>query len=222
MGKAKRMRGVLGWALVNDPENGEAFLVHFLAQLRGLGGFLSESSNYCKSEAIRNAIGVFRLEGYVLTEDGELRPLVLENLSSAALTEALPGYVRLAKRGALDAALVTGTGKDLLEATAAHILMERYGAYNTKSDFPTLLANAFLALDLATESDKRQPGERPQKQFERQLFQTARAINSPRHKDGTGHGHPWLPTVTDTAARAEVESMGVIAELLLRTHKERR
>jgi len=35
--------------------------------------------------------------------------------------------VRRAKRGAADAALVTGTGKDLLEAVAAHVLQQRYG-----------------------------------------------------------------------------------------------
>lgn len=221
MGKMRRVRSILNWALDNDPENGEAFLAQLISEIRGIGGFQVDSQNYCGAEAIKNAIAAFKTEGFELTEDEELLPQVLENLHSVALTEALEAYIRRAKRGALDAALLTGTGKDLLEATAAHILMERYGAYNTKWDFPTLLANAFLALELATESDKRQAGERPQKQFERQLFQAACAVNSLRNKEGTGHGHPWLPSVTNTAARAAVETMGVVAELLLDTHKER-
>lgn len=58
--------------------------------------------------------------------------------------------MRRAKRGAADAALVTGTGKDLLEATAAHILVKRYGSYSQNANFQGLLGQAFVAIGLAT------------------------------------------------------------------------
>ena len=64
--------------------------------------------------------------------------------------------MRREKRGAENAALVTGTGKDLLEATAAHILVERWGAYSSSANFPTLLGQAFVALGFATPQNARQ------------------------------------------------------------------
>jgi len=81
----------------------------------------------------------FEAEGYELASDGELRSRLLDNLMGLQLTEALKAYIRRAKRGADDAALVTGTGKDLLEAVAAHVLQQRTGAYPTISNFPTFL-----------------------------------------------------------------------------------
>jgi len=98
----------------NDREAGETFVAQFIARIKGFGGFRPDSTNYVGAEAIRNAADAFKTEGYELTEDGELRPLMLDNLSGAALSEALHGYMKRAKGGALDAALLTGTGKDLL------------------------------------------------------------------------------------------------------------
>lgn len=127
VGKAKRVRAILNWALENDPAAGSSLIENLLSFLRACGGFRAASPNYVGAEAVTNAIAAFRAEGYALTEDGELQPQVLENLSGAAMTVALEAYVRRAKRGVEDAALLAGTGKDLLEAAAAHILVERNG-----------------------------------------------------------------------------------------------
>jgi hypothetical protein len=158
----------------------------------------------------------FSSEGYELTLDGELRPIVLDNLSGVTLTEALKKYVRRAKLGAGDAALMTGTGKDLLEATAAHILQQHYGYYSLTSNFPTLLGQAFVALGLATSQGVAIPGEPPQVRIERALYELACGVNQLRNQQGTGHGRPWLPTVSDAEARMATELMGIIAERLLR------
>jgi hypothetical protein len=98
-----------------------------VAVIRGHGGFRETSPNYVGQQSIENAIAAFAEEGYELAHDGQLRRKLLDNLAGATLTQALGAYVRRAKRGADDAALVTGTGKDLLEAIAAHIHLERYG-----------------------------------------------------------------------------------------------
>jgi hypothetical protein len=219
VGKAKRIRGALNWALENNPEAGEALVASLIALIRGFGGFRESSPNFVGAEAIRDALDAFRAEGYELSSEGELRPLILEGLSGVALTSALETYVRRAKRGADDAALVTGTGKDLLEATAAHILRERFGTYSSGANFPTLLGQAFVELGLATPQEATKDGEPARKRLERAMYEMGCAINQLRNKEGTGHGRPWLPTVTEVEARIAVEFMGTIAERLLAAHR---
>ena len=221
VGKAKRVRGTLYWALENNAAAGEALVESLITLLRGYGGFRSNSSNYVGAEAIDNAAAAFRTEGFVLTTDGELQPVLLENLSGAPLSAALQAYVRRAKRGADDAALLAGTGKDLLEATAAHILVERHGTYSKNANFQGLLGQSFVAMGLVTPQHPVVPGEAPQCKIERAMFELACSINTLRNKAGTGHGRPWLPNVTDAEARAAIQFMGTIAELMLNTHEKR-
>ena len=212
VGKAKRVFGTLSWAMENNLEAGEMFVPSFISLIRGHGGFRSTSLNYVGAEAINNAADAIKTEGYELTWEGELQPILLENLTGVELREALKAYVRRAKRGVLDAALVTGTGKDLLEATAAHVLQNRYGDYPVSANFQTLLGQAFTALGLETSQGKPLADEPPHKQVERAMFDLGCAINRLRNKEGTGHGRPWPPSVTDKDAKVAVEFMGTIAE----------
>ena len=218
VGKAKRIRATLYWAVEHDLLAGGRFVHSLVASVQGCGGFRNSSPNYVGRDAIQNLIAAFDAEGWELSLDGQLRQKLLDNLSGVALTEALKAYIRRAKRGADDAALVTGTGKDLLEAVAAHILQQRYGSYPSTSNFPTLLGQAFVALGLATPQDPPQVGEPPRKRIERAMYELACGINQLRNKQGTGHGRPWLPTVTDAEAKMATETMGVISERLLLLH----
>jgi hypothetical protein len=219
VGKAKRIRGTLMWAMQNTPEAGEFLVANLISLIKGYGGFRPESPNYVGSDCIASAAEAFKAEGYELTIDGELMPLVLQNLSGIELTKALESYIRRAQRGIKDAALVTGTGKDLLEAVAAHVLQECYGSYAVRDNFPTLLGQAFVTVGLATSQDKPKLGEAPQKRVERAMFELGLAINQLRNREGTGHGRPWLPSVSEPEARIAVELMGIIAERLLLAHK---
>ncbi|MGV7196537.1 abortive infection family protein [Xanthomonas axonopodis] len=221
VGKAKRVRGVLSWALENNVQNGKQFVVSLLSFIRSRGGFRQNSPNYSGAEAVADAISVFRAEGFTLTLDGELMPQLLENLSGTALTDALLLYVKRAKQGSEDAALLAGTSKDLLEATAAHILLERNGGYPKGANFETLLGMAFVAVGLATSQHPVVPGEASQCKAERGMFVLALGINSMRNKQGTGHGRPWLPAITDVEAKAAVQFMGSIAEWLLHAHSRK-
>jgi hypothetical protein len=219
VGKAKRIIATLNWALENDYEAGGYLVTTLIALARGHGGFREASPNYVGGEAIANLVSALDDEGFELSVDGHLRPKILENLSGAVLTEALMAYVRRAKRGVHDAALITGTGKDLLEAVAAHILEQRYGGYSTTSNFPTLLGRVFIELGLATPQETVQLGEPANKRVERAMYELACGINQLRNKQGTGHGRPWIPTVTDEEARMAVEMMGIISERLLLLHQ---
>jgi hypothetical protein len=215
VGKRKRLLATLSWSLEHSRSAGEDLVASVISSLRAHGGFRPTSPNYVGEQPIQDAGTAFRSEGYELSLDGSLGPIVLDNLSGAALTDALEAYVRRAKRGAADAALLTGTSKDLLEATAAHVVVSRYGHDPGKANFPTLLEWAFTSLRMATPKDPVLPDELANRRFERAMFELACATNNLRNKQGTGHGRPWLPWVTDSQARSAVELMGCIAERLL-------
>lgn len=155
-GKAKRIRSVLYWALENNVEAEEKLIYTIISNVRAVGGFRDNSNNFTGNQAIENLRGALKTEGFILTLNGEIHPSILENLYGREITEALKSYIRRAHRGAEDAALLAGTGKDLIEATAAHILQERTGSYPTQANFPTLLGQAFISLGLGTEKTVQQ------------------------------------------------------------------
>jgi hypothetical protein len=220
VGKAKRIRAVLSWALDNESDKGEVLIAALISVVRAQGGFREGSPNYVGAEAITNAIEAFRAEGFVLGQDGDLQPVVLDTLSGVRLTAALEAYVLRARRGSEDAALLIGTGKDLLEATAAHVISEHYGQYPQQANFPTLLGQAFATLELATPETRPEPGEPPQRRLERSLYEAGCAVNALRNKHGTGHGRPWLPMVSEMEAHAAVQIIGIVSGFLLVAHKE--
>jgi len=212
IGKAKRVGGVLHWAIENDVEKGER-LVHLLVALvRGVGGFREGASNFVGVEAIQDLREAFATEGFNLSETGELLPIVLDTLVGQELTEARKAYVRRARRGALDAALITGTGEDLVEATAAHVLVQRFGNYSHNANFPTLLGQAFVAAGLCA---MKKSSLSAQEQMDLALYDLACAVNRLRNREGSGHGRPFVVTVTAAQARTAVQSMGLVAARLL-------
>jgi hypothetical protein len=215
VGKAKRVKATLYWALENNQQAGAKLIELLLSQIRAVGGFRTTSPNYVGKEQILNAINSFDAEGYSLSESGDIRPKVLETLSGAQLTEALEAYARRAIKGSEDAALLSGTGKDLLEATAKHIIQTKYGSHPSSENFPTLLGQAYVALDMATP-------EHPKVANERAIYQMAIAINRVRNKEGTGHGRLRLTELKDYEGLSLIQSVGVVAEFLLNRLKKNR
>lgn len=220
VGKAKRVRAVLYWGIENSPDKAEIFVATLIALVKGKGGFRPTSPNFVGEDAILDAKQAFLSEGYLLSDDGELLPNTLDNLAGAELTAALEAYVRRAQRGSEDAALLVGTAKDLLEATAAHVITEKYGSYSHQANFPTLLGQAFVALGLATSQNPTQPGEPPQCRVERALYEAGCAVNALRNKTGTGHGRPFISGASDEDARAAIQLIGIVSGLLLRALKK--
>jgi hypothetical protein len=217
VGKAKRVRHILTSAVENHPEEGARFVEQLVVFIRTAGGFRADSPNFIGEGAFTNLRDAFKSEGFELASDGELRPAILDGLEGMALTEALHAYVRRAQKGVEDAALLTGTSKDLLEATAAHVLKEKWPTTSVPHHFPSLLGMAFTAVGLKTPETPTVQGEPPQHRLQRGLYEAACAINTLRNKQGSGHGRPWVATVTPEDARSAVQIMGTVAELLLRT-----
>jgi hypothetical protein len=221
VGKAKRVRATLSWALEHAPDDAEVCLAALIALVRAKGGFRRNSPNFVGEEEIINAVKAFAEEGYVLSSDGELLPTAIDTLSGVSLTDALDAYVRRARRGSEDAALLIGTGKDLLEAAAAHVITERFGAQQHNANFPTLLGQAFTALNLATPQTPPRPGESPQLRLQRALYEAGCSVNALRNKHGTGHGRAWLPSVSDSEARAAIQLIGIVSGFLLSAHRSK-
>jgi hypothetical protein len=215
-GKFKRMQAVLLFALDQDEVAGQRLLGKLVAAVRSDGGFRVDSENYVGAEAVTNLAAEVREQGFLLTSNGYLRPLVLDTLVGEGVTDALMGYARRAQRGAEDAALVVGTGKDLLEATACHVLLEQGVPYDpAKLDFPDLLSAAFVALRMTIPKGA-SSAPTPQQRLEIAWFEAGCAINTRRNKDGIGHGRPSLPTVTPDEGIAAIQQIGLIAAEMLR------
>lgn len=221
VGKAKRVRAILSWAVENNFEGGQGFVGQLTEMVKSCGGFRENSPNYVGADAINGLRDALASEGFILASDGELRAQVLDTLSGAELTKALEAYVRRAQKGTEDAALLAGTGKDLVEATAVHVLVELWPSTKPPQHFPALVGMAFVALGLKTPEDKVMQGEPPQHRLQRALYEAACAINTLRNKEGTGHGRPWLSSVKPNEARHAVQVMGTVAELMLMNLKSR-
>ncbi|MEZ5099396.1 MAG: abortive infection family protein [Thermoleophilia bacterium] len=221
IGKRKRVLGVLTYALDNDRAAGARLVAQLLATIRGIGGFDPNSDDYVGAEVVRNARTAVRDQGYDLSDDGHLRPLSLEGLEGAELSDALGLYVRRARSGHQDAALVAGTGKDLLEAVARHVLVSERGSYDERMNFPMTLFHAFYVRDLATPPGdllsawEQKLDSDPRRRLEQTLYLVGLAVNKLRNAQGTGHGRPFMPAVTEREAKLAIESMGLVAELLL-------
>jgi hypothetical protein len=217
VGKQKRVRHVLNWALDKDQGAGTAMVASLIAKIRGCGGFRTDSPNYCGRDPIANCIDAFSTEPVELTVDGQLRPRNLDGLSGRDLTAALRSYVIRAQRGYADSVLITGTNKDLIEATAAHVLVEIYSNYSEQSNFPTLLGQAFAALGLDTQRPKQEAGGLPGARVAMSVavFELGCAINRLRNKAGQGHGSPFLPELSEAEVRAATEGAGLVAGRLL-------
>ena len=208
VGKAKRVRAILSWALEHNMRKGERLAKLLIDMVQGKGGFRPQSQNFVGKEQIDTLRGVLKSVGYELSEDGYLQP---EN----EMTQALLAYAQRARKGVFDAALLVGTGKDLLEAVAKHVLMVKWSKTELKGNFRYTLGQAFIALDMETSEHKPSTNETPIKNYERALFELGCSVNVLRNKEGTGHGRPFLPTITQKEACNAAQAIGIVADYML-------
>ena len=216
VGKYKRIREVLTAALDHDPDAGAVLVVLLIENLRGHGGFRSGSPNYCGADEIATCRSAFDSEPVELTEDGQFRPRTLEGLSGRQLSVAIRSYVDRAQRGYSDSVLVAGTNKDLIEAVAHHVILERFNTEAT-GDFPTILGQAFAALNLTAVAHGQEQGglQGARDAMSVALYQLALAVNRLRNKAGSGHGRPFVPDLSSAEIRAATEATGLVAGRLL-------
>ncbi len=217
VGKAKRVTAVLNWAIEHDQKSGSRLIELLLSQIKAQGGFRESSVNFVGKEQIQNAIDVFKSEHYILSENGDVSAIILDTLSGKNLTEALFSYANRAKQGVEDAALLSGTGKDLLEATTKHVIHSTFGnQIPANANFPTLLGQAYVALQMATPQDPKVGNEPAIKHYERALFELALSINRVRNKEGTGHGRLCITSLSRNESHSIIQAVGLISEYMLK------
>jgi hypothetical protein len=216
-GKIKRVREVLTEAAHQDPVKGGQLLLHLIDLLRGAGEF----PRLAQSGALTSLRGALRSAGLSIADDGTVAPLSLDGLSGRELTTALRVYVERARRGDTDAPLVAGTAKDLAEATARHVLVERGGTYSESMGFQGTLHNAFSAIGMTPVGPSqwqeilKQLDSDPAQRVQQCVYLTALAANKLRQEEGTGHGRPHDATISNHDARMAAEVAALASGAML-------
>lgn len=221
LGKTKRIRQVFVHATDQDPAAGLKLMQQIVSLLRANGAFtpaLDEYAGAPKISRLRDAVGHL---GFTLDSSGALRPTVIDNLTGTQLTQALHSYVDRINLNPDDAPLQIGTGKELDEATARHVLEQRTGSYPTggpAGSFPVTLAAAFTTLGLEVPPQVQLHSD-PHRQVQQCLFLLGVAVNRLRNDAGTGHGRPGQPRktqpLTPAEARLVARATALIAGALL-------
>lgn len=206
VGKTRRIRRVLMDATDHRPAAGFELAKQVIAELRAAGSFDARLDDYAgddKVAKLRNALDGL---GYDLSRSGAVQAKVINNLHGSELTAALQAIVRRMNVNPDDAELHLGSGKDLDEAAARHVLEERTGSYPVgghAGNFPVTLANAFTVLGLAVPTSLPPLDSDPHREVQQCLYLLAIAVNRLRNDAGTGHGHPSGPKRTSPLAPAE-------------------
>lgn len=220
IGKVKRVRTVASWCSTRDPAAGACLVRELVAAVRAEGGFVRDSEQYVGQQVESNLRRALGTSGFTLDEDGGIVPRLLDNVPEADRHDALRQYADRLRRGALDSPLVTGTGKDLLEAAARHVIVENGGQYAPHMGFPGTLLNAYTVLGLSAPPGPLVQGQGldsdPVGQLQQSVFLLGVAVNRLRNAEGTGHGRPYLPSVTDRQAQLATQAIALATELLLR------
>ncbi|RBY87443.1 abortive infection family protein [Blastococcus sp. TF02A-26] len=222
VGKTRRLRRILTEATDHNPAAGFNLAKHVIAELRAAGAFdprLSDYAGDAKVAKLRNALDAL---GYDLSPSGTVHAKVIDNLHGSELTAALQAIVRRMNVNADDAELHIGSGKELDEAAARHVLEERTGSYpvgGPAGNFPVTLANAFTVLGLAVPTTLPPLDSDPHREVQQCLYLLAVAVNRLRNDAGTGHGHPSGPRktapLTPEEGRVVARATALIAGTLL-------
>jgi hypothetical protein len=216
-GKIKRVREVLTEAAHQDPFKGGQLLLHLTDLLRGAGEF----PRLAQTGALTSLRGALRSAGLSISDEGAVAPLSLDGLSGRELKTALRVYVERARRGDADAPLVAGTAKDLAEATARHVLVERGGHYIEGMGFQGTLHNAFAAIGMTPVGPSEwqviltQLDSDPARRLQQCVYLIGLAANKLRQAEGTGHGRPHDAKVSNHDARMAAEAAALTSGLML-------
>ena len=204
---------VLQWAQDNGKHyEGGRLCVELIDTIRGHGGFdPNDADNYVGEDAISRTINAVKGTTHVMRSDGTIEVSMLEStMTNHEREELLSRYIRRAQLGYEDAAaLVLGTGKDLLECVAKHICDVKHAPYGENQPFYQLLIAAWNALSMSIPDGKLDDGRTPYKaQIEHGLFDLGCGINKLRNAEGVGHGRPYPPNLTEDEAKHATEVNG--------------
>lgn len=221
VGKMKRLRSVFDHATQHDTEAGLRLARRIVVILQGGGAFNASLPAFAGVEKIERLRSSFDRAGFVLRPDGDLRAKVIDNLEGTERTEWLQAYVDRLNANPDDVPLQIGTGKELDEATARHVIEQKAGDYKVSgrgSDFPFTLSQAFYLVGFAGPPTATLDPD-PHRAVQQCLFLLAKEVNRLRNDAGTGHGRPSGPKrtspLTPAEARLVARATALVAGALL-------
>ena len=198
------------------PQRARDLVDGLLVQLRVYGCFDQAREAY-DGEVVRVAQVAFRRAGWMLSDDGMLRPTGAIDLSTGGRA-ALDEQVERLRRSADDPGQLLGSAKDLLEAVAKFVLVEVGFPAPANADFNHLwhLARDRLGL-LPAQVDTSLAGSTNIKTILQSSWNIADEVNKLRGLQGTGHGRTLPTGVSAEMALMVVREACNVAELALST-----
>lgn len=219
LGKMKRIRHVFASPEAHSATGGLPLARELVALCRAHGGFNPDSESYAGNGRVNQLIQAFVPLGFTLDADGSIRKTVIDNLTGTELAATLRSYVDRINSNPDDAPLQVGTGKELDEATARHVLKQLLGDYPVSGSFPVTLTSAFTAIGMAIPTELPKLDSDPHRAVHQCLFLLATAVNRLRNDAGTGHGRPGPPRKTTALnpsdARLVARATALVAGALL-------
>ncbi len=213
--KERRVQTVVG-AAARRPARGRQLVEAILTQLRVAGAFDTQHGGH-DPDTIRTAQRALRRIGWQLDDEGYLSSLGVADLATGG-RDALDEQLDRLRRGADDPALLIGTAKDLLEATAKFALEELDVPYNPKADFAELWFHARDRLGIHPKQVAVSlPGGSVIQTVMESAWKIADAANQLRNLQGTGHGRTLPTGVTAEMALLVVREACSVAEYVLTT-----
>jgi len=185
--KVKRLRAAFDKADARGEETTISLVKEIVEEMRFKGVFASTD------EQTREMIGALRVSleraGGRLTDHGRLEPLTLGPAIEAGGRQTVDRLQSRLRDPSLDPGAILGTSKDLLEATAKHLLKE-YSPDTPAGDMPGVVGQAMRAAGLSSiprEIDS--TNAKAVAVLRQQVLRTADAVTSTRNTAGDGHGH---------------------------------
>lgn len=197
-------------------------LVTALLGLYKAQGFFRRADAPEEEAARRNFVDgakqAFSRIDWELSDSGDLRPASIGSVVSIQGRPAIEAQLKRLRESTLDAALLIGTSKELLESAAKYVLEAFSVPYRSAADFDELWHHARDRLGLLpTQVDMSAPGANEVREILQSAWTIVRTTNQIRNIEGTGHGRT-LPTVmTPEMALLVVRESCSVAELVLST-----
>ncbi|MCV7593622.1 abortive infection Abi-like protein [Micrococcus sp. 140720015-1] len=185
--KVKRLRRAFDQANARGEQAAINLVKEIIEEMRFKRVFSSSD------EQTQELIGALRVSlaraGALLADDGSLEPLVIGPAIEAGGRETVGRLQGRLRDPSLDPGAILGTSKDLMEATAKHLLKECSPGVPAR-DMPAVVSQAMRAAGLSTiPSEIDSTNAKAVAALRQQVIRTAEAVTSTRNTGGDGHGH---------------------------------
>lgn len=185
--KARRLRAAFDAANAQG-EGAVKWLVNEIVEEMRFHNVFTDS-NPGRLELIEKLRIALAPAGATLEADGRIQSKFMGPYIVAGGRETVNRLQALLRRDDLDPGSILGTSKDLLEATAKHLLRE-HDPDARPGDMLGIVSQAMRAAGLATRpSEIASPNAKAIAGLREQVVKTAAAVAPLRNKGGDGHGH---------------------------------